>query len=371
MLLELVNDAEAFHALAEGWRDLLADSSSDCVFLTPEWLSTWWRHFADGRRLRVVVGRTGSRVDLIAPFTARGAQLTRGKPWGTLEPLGVGSVGSDYLDVILRRGTECEGIDRLAAWMATGGPLLTMSRIHADAARVRELADRLAGSGWRAHVDVNDVCPYITLASHSWESYLRALGSEHRANVRRRLRRLHERFDVSWDQARTDDARLEALHTLIRLHQKRWETRGGSTAFHLPSLVAFHEDFTRLALQRGWLRLFVLRLDGVPAAAFYGFRYGGTFSFYQSGFDPGYAPHGVGLVMQALAIRCAIEEGATEYDFLHGAEPYKFLWTFQTRALGYLELYPPTARGLVSHRLTDLSRAARTAVRRVAAAASA
>jgi len=55
-----------------------------------------------------------------------------------------------------------------------------------------------------------------------------------------------------------------------------------------------------LALARDWLRLFVLRFDGKPAASLYGFRYNGVFYFYQSGFDPVYGKHSVGLVTMAL-----------------------------------------------------------------------
>src|SRR5439155_184650 len=82
-----------------------------------------------------------------------------------------------------------------------------------------------------------------------------------------------------------------------------------------------YDDVSRSGLELGWLRLFILRLDGRPAAALHGYQYGGVFSFYQAGFDPAFAKQSVGLVTMALAIKSAIEEGADEYDLLHGAEP--------------------------------------------------
>ena len=77
----------------------------------------------------------------------------------------------------------------------------------------------------------------------------------------------------------------------------------------------------------------------------YGFRYGDKFYFYQSGFDPGYARQSVGLVALGLTIKAALEEGAMEYDLLHGDEEYKFLWAHQTRELRRLELFPSYVRG--------------------------
>ena len=123
--------------------------------------------------------------------------------------------------------------------------------------------------------------------------------------------------------------------------------RGGSDALNTCRLVDFHDEWTRLALARGWLRLFVLRLDGRPAAVLYGLRYSKTFYFYQSGFDPGCSKRSIGLVTLGLSIRHAIEEGASEYDMLHGDEAYKFHWAQSVRRLIRLELHPPNGRGLL------------------------
>jgi CelD/BcsL family acetyltransferase involved in cellulose biosynthesis len=108
---------------------------------------------------------------------------------------------------------------------------------------------------------------------------------------------------------------------------------------------AFHESFSRLALERGWLRLSLLRMNGRPIAALYGLLYRGRFYFYQSGYDPTWRRDSVGLVTMGLAIKQAIAEGADEYDLLHGMESYKFLWTGQTRSLDRIRLYPPSIRG--------------------------
>jgi CelD/BcsL family acetyltransferase involved in cellulose biosynthesis len=212
------------------------------------------------------------------------------------------------------------------------------------------------------------VCPYILLEGHSFESYLEGLGSSHRYNFRRRLRQLQRGFAMRFECARTEEERRQALEILFQLHQQRFEDRGGSDAFHTPALVAFHREISEIALRRGWLRLYVLRLDGRPAAALYGFHYGGRFLFYQAGFDAAFAKHSVGLVAMGLAIQAAIGEGAREYDLLHGDEPYKSLWARSRRELERIELFPPTTAGH-THRL--LRRGARAAWRRVLGVAAA
>src|SRR5262249_58730848 len=126
--------------------------------------------------------------------------------------------------------------------------------------------------------------------------------------------------------------RAAAVKILLALHLKRWEDRGGSDAFDSAGVVAFHEDLSRLALGQGWLRLFVLWLNGEPAAALYGFRYGGTFYYYQCGFDPRFSRMSVGVVTLALALRHALEAQAFEFDLPHGSERCKAVWTLSLPA---------------------------------------
>ena len=45
---------------------------------------------------------------------------------------------------------------------------------------------------------------------------------------------------------------------------------------------------------------------------------------YNSGYDPRYGELSVGLLCKVLSIKNSIESGRKRYDFLKGAEPYKY-----------------------------------------------
>jgi CelD/BcsL family acetyltransferase involved in cellulose biosynthesis len=66
-----------------------------------------------------------------------------------------------------------------------------------------------------------------------------------------------------------------------------------------------------------------------------------------------------------LAIKSAIEEGAEEYDLLHGNETYKSHWSCDRRELSRLEAYPPRALGRICRSSVELERAVRRTARRV------
>jgi CelD/BcsL family acetyltransferase involved in cellulose biosynthesis len=242
--------------------------------------------------------------------------------------------------------------------------MLEMAQIRTGFTLALDLSERLEGSGWGLSASTTAACPYIDLSGQTWATYLAGLGPAHRANLQRRLRNLTRSSELLFTEAENEEERREFLGHLIGLHNLRRQELGGSEAFHMPGLLAFHEEFSALALRRGWLRLCLLRLDRKPAAALYGFRYGRTFYFYQSGFDPSYRKQSVGLVAMGLTIRKALEEGAGEFDLLHGDEAYKSLWARRHRAIGRLEAYPPRTRGAIQRTVNDFGRVARRLARR-------
>lgn len=363
LIVNVIEDPAGFERLQPEWNELLQASAANCLFLTWEWLYTWWKHLSEGRKLCLITVRSGGELVAIAPLAVRPRKLTRLLPFHSVTFLGTGSVGSNYLDVIIRRGKEHEALRALADHLAYGKLMLELAELKRSTCFAAQLGAELRQRDWSHSEAKVTICPFIDLSDHSMESYLATLGSKNRGDLQRRLRNLTKQFDVRFEQALSEEKRREALTLLFALHNLRWRDRGGSAAFHTLRLLSFHEELSRLALERGWLRLFVLYLDGKPAGARYGFRYHRTFYSYQSGFDPSYGRHGLGLIAALLAIESAIAEGAEEYDLLAGTEEYKFRLAREIRELGRLDLYPPGARGLLYKRVVTLRRAAKRLTR--------
>lgn len=352
--IEIIENLACFEGLRDEWNDLLKNSSSDCFFLTWEWLYTWWKHFSENSQLHIVAVRHEGKLCGIAPFTLRSRRWKRLLPFSALEFLGTGSVGSDYLDILVRRGHEFQVLFELSGYLADVKFMFELSRVEKNIAYACKFAMGLTQRGWSSTKISTDVCPYVDLLGHDWESYLESLSRAHRYNLRRRLRNMEKRWDTRFDLVQSEEQRTAAMQILIALHGKRWRERGSPGAFNSSALVSFHNELSRLALDKGWLRLYVLRLNGEPAAALYGFFYNRIFYFYQSGFNLDFYQHSVGLVTMGLAINSAISEGAIIYDFLRGNESYKSLWANGCRELIRLELYPPGVRGMLCRQTMEL-----------------
>lgn len=359
--VEAIDTAWGLTTLRPQWNTLLRASTADGPFLTWEWLHAWWTHLGGNGSLNIIAVRDGDELIAIAPFRVSPHAV----PWFSLvEFLGTGHAGSDYLDLIVRAGREEDAIRAIARFLKTQRMTLRLDHLPEGSLGAR-LAERLAGDGWMAATTPDGVCPLIPLAGHTWESYLATLGSAHRANVRRRLRGIEQQFQSRFELVTTDALRRSALDALAGFHERRFKEQGGSSAFFTPAVRAFQDEATRRALDRGWLRMYVLRLNDEIAAVMYGFFYNRQFYFYQHGFDDRYSRHSIGLVLMALTLRAAIDEGAQAFDLLWGTEGYKSLWAREARTLRRIQLFPPHAAGRIHRRAIEARRRLGRLARRV------
>jgi CelD/BcsL family acetyltransferase involved in cellulose biosynthesis len=249
------------------------------LFATEEWLSTWWKHFGQGRP------RSGDGL------------LYEWKrfPFRVLRLVGAGS--SDIAAV------DPEGL----------GDLLARERWDVF------LGESLPAGAVAGRVLRRTSSPVLRFEG-DWDAYLASRSSNFRAHVRRRERRLAERA-LSY-RLTEDPGTLDAdLHALFALHSARW---GASSPFAANSTVrAFHREFAALALERGWLRLWLLEVEDKAVAAWYGFRFKEAEYFYQAGRDPAFDALHVGFVLMAHTVREALEDGVYEYRLLRGGDSYK------------------------------------------------
>lgn len=93
----------------------------------------------------------------------------------------------------------------------------------------------------------------------------------------------------------------------------------------------FYIDLATIFGQNAWLDLSFLYADNDAISAVFGFKYDGRFYYSNQTFSPTYSEYSPGSLHVLHLIQEAIEVGIKEFDFLKGAEAYKFLWTHLTR----------------------------------------
>jgi len=263
----------------------------------------------------------------------------------------LGAPLSDFQEILAARGQETACRDVFLSHLSRHSHRWDLCDF-ADQRKGTSLTEGEMPDGLRPLLVHHRVCPFIPL-SPSWDEFVKRLSKNMRTNVGRRRRQVAKQFRAEYDVA--DEATLPAaMEELFRLHNARWRRRGVSGAFAGERIQAFHREVARKFLQRGWLRLHRLRLDGETRAAFYCFQLGRRVYYYLSGFDVAFGKFSIGNVLMAQAIERAIADGATEFDLLRGDETYKFAWKAEGRETLRLILGRPAWRSsfaLGAHRL--------------------
>jgi CelD/BcsL family acetyltransferase involved in cellulose biosynthesis len=300
--------------LSSEWSALALESRN--VFASFDFLAAWWEHFGGDRPLRAAVLRDGDgRARVILPL-----YQWRGRPLRVLRFLGNGA--GDVLGPVCApelRGEAAAALRRLLDDPPWPWDVFVGEHLNAEAG----YRERLGGLLLR-----QEGYPLLR-AEGDFEHFLAARSSNFRRQARARRRRLERdhrvHFRLTADPARLDDD----LDTLFRLHAERWRE---DSSFGGPR-TAFHRAFARAALDRKWLRLRILELDGRPVAASYGFRFAGVESVFQSGRDPRLEHESLGLVMLTEAVRDALDEGVREFRLLRGHSPYKYRFATEDEGL--------------------------------------
>lgn len=352
-----VTDAAGLTALRGEWQSLAERAPQATLFQTWEWQSSWWQHCGVGR-LWILTAREGGALVGLAPLYRAPYY---GLPLRRVAFLGTGA--SDYLDFLALPGQADACRDAFLAHLAAHRgrwDLVDLQQLPPGA----PLAQAGSPKGLRARLLVQEVCPYVPLPGGA-EAFAASLGKKLRSNIGYYRRLLAREFKVSWETVGNGELH-EAMEELFSLHQRRWRGRGLPGAFARSRVRRFHQAAARACLERGWLRLHRLRLDGRTRAALYCFQYHNRGYYYLGGFEPSFSRYSLGTVLTAHAIEDAIAGGAREFDFLRGDEPYKYAWKPMERRNFRLLLWKPSFPSCLTPWLNHAERAIERHIKQLA-----
>ena len=299
--------------IAPAWQDLFRRVPTAAPFAAPAWLIPWWQVFAPGQLAAVAIW-DGDALAALAP-----TYIEEGPAHCRLLPLGIGI--SDHMDVLADPAQPEAGAVLAEAIGAMRQDWNLWSAEEAmPGAAVLALPDP---AGCTSTLARQSASPVLRLPGVGG-SLDEVIPSGKRRKWRMAQNRVSKR---EWQLASTTpETLLDDLGHLFRLHGARWERRGEAGVLADPRLRVFHEAAAPALFAESLLRLSTLRIDGIVAGAYYGFARGAAAYAYLGGFDPAFAYESPGTLLVGAAIEAAWREGATEFHFLRGQEPYKYEW---------------------------------------------
>jgi CelD/BcsL family acetyltransferase involved in cellulose biosynthesis len=328
--LRIICNTSEFITLRDTWNDLLIRSSSNTVFLTWEWMYTWWSCFGKGKELCIIIAEDEGSIVGIAPLHIIRERIFGLSTLRHIEFLGSTGIITEYQDFIILQGREQEIVNifmdflfsRTIEWDA-----MNFVSMKQDGLNNKLILNYCDNREIKYSVYNTNVSPYIELPPN-FDEYMQSLSRNSRWRFKSLKKKLGNGRKVEIVETKDKTTVASDFSTIMHLHQIRWEDKGGDGSFakHRAQYLRFHSEVVQKFYDNGWLYLLQLKVDGVPVAGQYNFFYHNVVCYHSVGFDPEWAEHNVGSVLQLNAIEDSIQKGAKEFDFLRGTEQYKYLW---------------------------------------------
>ncbi|MEO8538573.1 MAG: GNAT family N-acetyltransferase [bacterium] len=185
--------------------------------------------------------------------------------------------------------------------------------------------------------------PYVDWRTvESWEAYVATRtaspGIDSPGTVERKTRRLERELGALVFQR--DDPDPAVFEAVIEWKRRQYRRTGLFDLFSVERNRAFYDELRR----RDMCTVSSLRAGGKLVAGSIGNVIGGRFLGRMPAYDPAFGTYSPGSILNLLMLKASLAAGDLEYDFLIGAERYKYTYATHVRWVGSVGREPAQAK---------------------------
>ena len=349
LTLKIHTDESAFLKLDKEWAKL-AQLSNQMICMSPEWSTSWWKHFGRHKDRSLFIVTVYNKHKLVAIFPLfkgitkvggitiqRRIQLigSGGSPneqLGFTDDYGI----SDFLDFIVDPEYSAPVSNlffRLLSSPEFAEHQITFHQVRDDSFIMKFIYPLLKNSERKIRAECTDTCYYVELDRQGdFQDFIKKSKSNARRRFRQTLRARGTGNDFIIEEPASIADVEPMIHKLIRMHQDKWNYLGYPGAFQDERFREFFKEISFAAFHQNrlWLKQAVDE-KGVCAVRML-LRYNGRYYDYMSGYDEEspsskYRP-GIGLLLDL--IESSFEIPIERVELLRGDENYKHDFTHLT-----------------------------------------
>lgn len=313
---EIIDREDAVLGLGEEWANLLSKSAQDHLYLTHEYISTWWKHLSKSAALYIILVREAGELLAIAPLMLRRGTLLR-CPVRRIEFAGSGWGYGGF--ILHKRKKEClerifTHLEEMKTWdvMYLGPTLGDPDITPQDVAGL--LPPRRS-----VYEPVRVGIPYIPLRM-TWEQYLAERSSSFRRNVKARSKKLTGFGRVDYLRiTKIEDAGVP-LSTVMgwmrTVAENSWKAKAGTAISSDPLVFAFYKELAERLNAMGGLDLSLLFVNQRPVAYIFGAVYNGDYLEIDIAFDSELSRVSPGVLVRNCLLQELLGKHPGKYDFV-------------------------------------------------------
>lgn len=324
----LITQLEEFSKLRQEWNHLLHNSEANTIFLTWEWLYTWWETFGKEGKLFIITLRSeqGELVG-IAPLFIRKCSYYN---FPVKEISFIGAGHSDRQDLIVLRKSH-EALETIILEIYANKTMWDVVRLDQIPSESPFVAAS-SGVHFRSETENSSLCPYIMI-SDSWDPYFNSLSKNFRRDIKRTTNRICKfgKWEFKVERRPKDIEKMIATMENIEATGRKADTE---KAFFLSKVNKnFLTRFCKICLENQSLDYSIITINDKPIAYLLGFLYNNKYYAYNNAFSEDFRRASPGKLLLNEKVRWCFDniESVKEFDFLRGEAYIKSLWTSKSR----------------------------------------
>lgn len=278
LTLQVETTFSASSQVQEAWDDAV-ERLQGPVYMTYDWLRTWWRHYGRGKELRLVRVTQGDRVVAllpiylevfgVPPFRVRVARLVGANlPPKSFNPPVEAETAEPAFALLFERLFSTDRCHLLSL-----GPVTDAWHGHAGFRAAAARAPHLVRPP-RAQPRDSQTLFHLP---ETFDEYLEALSPTERKNRMKRVRKLEREHVITTEVVSEQAAVTSEFEQFALQHAKQWGTIGKGGHFAAwPGAEAYNRELVQTQSARGRVRFFRLLAGDQVIANRYTFLFNGT-----------------------------------------------------------------------------------------------
>jgi CelD/BcsL family acetyltransferase involved in cellulose biosynthesis len=340
--IEEITSKDQFSTLRPAWEKLVEENGTYSSFLNYEWFHCCLTAYH--KEILVVVVKDGSRVICIAPL-CRCQDSFRGIKVRKIEF--ITSPDTPFADFIVNKNRREDSIKAIVGYLFAqkkgSWDLLALNRLPVESQNYGELKRVLLEEKKKYFERVCSVIPYITIEG-DWDTFWRSRSVRFKKTRRNIINRISKLGEIEIQCCR-EDITGKLLQELLAISENSWKQREGIAISSREEFKVFFATLNEIAGQKGWLQVWLLRINDIPVAMEYDLECLKKVYALRADFDEKYKEYSPGAYLEYQVIKYLFDEGYHEYNPGPGLEAYKLHWTDHVRKNVTLHICNENMRG--------------------------
>ena len=326
----VISELSEFDKIADCWNELLPHTEArNLVTLRSEWISCTVRAYLDGYPLFIVTAWKNGKLIGAIPLYKKKVKLKYILPVTMLQFVDSDMNPRKHILVENNDVNVLQGMLEAIYRYRGEWSILNLKGIRRDSQLMAMLIDTAPRAKLSLHKNDRQETVYIDLSS-TWEEYFHGLSKNRRKKIRRSLNLLDRQGKWHVRQIRTKNEFKQFYPTMLRISRKSWKGHARSDIASVEGDNLFYRNFLSTAAKSGWLRLWVLEVEGNEIAFQCQVEYGNTTTSFRADFDIDYEKISPGVCLRIEILKKLFETNLKYYDMGGAQYGQKKIWGTQS-----------------------------------------